>query len=279
MISGEFLDQLNRFSLIVNKRVTSHFVGSRESLTIGHGLTFEDHREYVPGDDFRSIDWRVYGRTDRLHVRRFEEEKSLTVFIATDASASMKYKKKWDYASMLSIGFAFLAVKDNEKFQFATYSERLQPFRSKRGRQHLALMIEHLNHLQPEGQGQFLKHAMRINKLVGSRSLVVLISDFLYDIEEVKAGLLLLSKHDVKVIQLFEKDEVDLPLLGEYRLKDAETGTQMKTFVSKRYRNNYIDRLKDHNHKIQKLCNQIGLEYIFCHTGEDIFDIFYRAVH
>ena len=94
MISDDFLDQLNRFNLVVQKRVTSNYVGTRESVAMGHGLTFEDHQQYTPGDDYRRIDWKVYGRTDKLHVRRFEEERSLTVHILTDASASMKFKKK-----------------------------------------------------------------------------------------------------------------------------------------------------------------------------------------
>lgn len=279
MISGEFLDQLGRFSLIVHKKVTSRFTGSRESVTIGHGLTFEDHRQYAPGDDYRSIDWKVYGRTDKLHVRRFEEEKSLTIFIATDNSASMKYKKKWDYASMLSVGFAYIAMKGNEKFQFATFAERFKPFKPKRGRQHLARMIDHLNKLDVSGQSALLRHAMQINKMIGSRSMVILISDFLYDVEEIKPALVLLSKHDLKVIQLLDKDEVELPMTGEFKLQDAETGIQMKTYISNRSKTSYQHKVKDHADAIKKLCNQLGVAYVFAHTGEDIFDIFYRALN
>ena len=74
MITAEFLDQLARFNLVIQKRVTSNYIGTRNSISIGHGLTFEDHKQYAPGDDYRRIDWRVYGRTDKLHIRRYEEE-------------------------------------------------------------------------------------------------------------------------------------------------------------------------------------------------------------
>ncbi len=279
MITAEFLTELNRFNLVIAKRVTSRFVGSRMSIRSGQGLTFEDHRIYVPGDDYRAIDWKIYGRTDKLHVRRYEEEKSLTVFTVTDSSGSMQYKKKWDYAAMLSVGFAYLTMRDNEKFQFATFSESFLPFRAFRGRNHLGRMIDHLNDLNVGGKSSFLPHVMKLNKMIHSRSLVVVISDFLYDIEEIKSGLLQLSKHDVKIIQLLDQDEVEMPYVGEFKLKDTETGGMLKTFVSNRFKQNYKANLKEHCDAIKNLCDKTGIQYILCNTGEDIFDIFYRALN
>ena len=93
MISTEFLDQLDRFHLVVKKRVTSNYIGPRRSIATGRGLTFKDHRIYSPGDDIRLIDWKVFARTDDLHIKTFEEERNLTVHIIMDSSASMGFKQ------------------------------------------------------------------------------------------------------------------------------------------------------------------------------------------
>src|SRR3989344_3497360 len=128
VIDTSFLGQLDKFSLVVNKRVTSNYIGPRKSMALGRGLIFKEHRIYAPGDDIRSIDWRVYARTDDLYVKTYEEERNLTVHIIVDGSASMGFGKpasKFDYASMIGVGFAYLALRDNEKFQFSTFADQL----------------------------------------------------------------------------------------------------------------------------------------------------------
>ena len=131
MIDTSFLDQLMRFNLVINKRVTSNLSGPRKSIAGGHGLTFKDYRIYAPGDDIRLIDWRVYARTDNLYIKVHEEERNLTVHIIIDGSASMGFGKplsKFDYASMIGVGFAYLAMRDNERFQFSTFADTLEIF-------------------------------------------------------------------------------------------------------------------------------------------------------
>ena len=119
MITTEFLDELSRFNLVVQKRVTSNYIGPRKSIAAGRGLTFKEHRPYAPGDDIRLIDWKVFARTDDLHIKTFEEERNLTVHSIIDTSASMGFGKpvsKFDYAAMLGVGFGYLAMRENEKF-------------------------------------------------------------------------------------------------------------------------------------------------------------------
>src|SRR3989344_8143180 len=101
MIDTNFLKLLDRFQLILKKKVTSNYSGARESPAFGRGLIFKDYKEYVPGDDFRLIDWKVYARTEKLNIKRFEDERNMTVRIVLDASASMSFGKgrnKFDYA-------------------------------------------------------------------------------------------------------------------------------------------------------------------------------------
>ncbi|MBI2655995.1 DUF58 domain-containing protein [Candidatus Woesearchaeota archaeon] len=131
MINTQFLDQLKRFNLVINKRVTSNLAGPRKSIAAGRGLTFKDYRIYAPGDDIRLIDWKVYARTDNLYLKVHEEERNLVVHLILDKSASMDFGRpvsKFDYASMIGVGTAYLAMRDNEKFQFATFADTLEIF-------------------------------------------------------------------------------------------------------------------------------------------------------
>ncbi len=278
MITADFLDQLNRFNLIIQKRVSSNYVGTRNSLATGFGLLFEDHKPYTPGDDFRHIDWKVYGRTDRLHLKRFEEERSLTVHIVTDTSASMKFENKWDYATMLTVGFAFLTMKENEKFQLSTFSDDVETFKPKKGRGHLAHMIDELNNLKVQGESNFLNAMKRLRPRIGSRSMVIIISDFLYDMDQINAGLSLLRKNEVKVIQLLDKTENDLDLKGEFKFKDSETRAAVRTFISPRLRTSYKSRLDEHCAKVEQACLNTVCEYHRVDTSKSIFDAFYEVL-
>jgi len=283
MLDTSFFNELAKFNLVVNKRVTSHFIGPRKSMAIGRGLIFKDHRIYAPGDDFRSIDWKVYARTDDLYIKTYEEERNLVVHILMDFSASMDYGKpitKFDYASMLGVGFAYLAMKDNEKFQFATFSEKLEIFQPRRGMSHLAAMVHHLNEVKAKGNSK-LKESMEIyRKVIGSRSMVVLVSDFLIPLEEVKESLYLLGRtHDVKIIQVLDPVEKDMRLEGDFNLKDSESGFRLKTFISQRLRLKYRGMLEDHSAKIQETCNQLGMQFHLITTDTPLFDAFYRMLN
>ena len=281
MIDTSFLDNLKKFSLIVNKRVTSVYSGQKLSTSAGRGISFKDHRIYSFGDDFRSIDWKVFARTDDLYIKNFEEERNLNVHILVDCSASMNFGKpisKFDYASMIGVGFAYLAMKDNEKFQFATFSEKLDMFQSRKGMHQLASMIDHLNSLKVEGKTDFFSTLSSYKRLVGSRSLIIIISDMLFDPENIKDSLIMLGKHDIKLIQVLDKQEKDLKLEGDFRLKDSESKDEIKTFISPRLISNYTKMMNDHAAKINDICNSLGVDFYQVTNDKPIFDTFYELL-
>lgn len=281
MIDTSFLHELDRFSLIIRKRVTSKYTGPRKSVAMGRGLIFRDHRLYAPGDDFRSIDWKVYARTDNLYIKNFEEDRNLVVHIIIDCSNSMNYGKpitKFEYASMIGIGFAYLAMKENEKFQFSTFSNNLEVFQPKRGRSQLAAMIHHLNNLKTGGISKIKDSMMQYRKLIGGRSMVILISDFLIDLKEIKDALYAIGSHEVKVVQVLDPVEKELKIEGDFKLKDSESSMKMKTFISPRLRNVYTGLLEDHSAKVGKECDAMGLGFYQFTTDRSIFDAFYKMM-
>jgi len=281
MINTDFLQQLDRFHLVVKKRVTSNYIGPRRSIAAGRGLTFKDHRIYSPGDDIRLIDWRVYARTDDLYIKTYEEERNLTVHIVMDQSASMGFGKpmsKFDYAAMLGVGFGYLAMRENEKFQFSTFAETLDVFQPRRGMSQLASMVFHLNNAKTEGHSKILDSIIQYKKVVGSRSLLVLVSDFLMNIDEVIETLYMIGEHEVKIVQILDPIEKNLDMQGDFKLVDSESKEMLRTYVSPRSRVEYQQMLDNHIAKIEETCNKLGFHYHLITTDTPIFDAFYRVL-
>lgn len=147
----EFFKDLERFALRVKKRVSTAYSGGRKSLRFGHGISPVGYREYRRGDDFKLVDWKVYGRTEKLYIREHEEERSLVVHILLDGSASMGYDGKFGYASRLAAGFAYLATLENEKYAISFFCKKLYPGEAKRGRRNLFQTIVDLDKTTPRG--------------------------------------------------------------------------------------------------------------------------------
>ncbi|MDO8480589.1 MAG: DUF58 domain-containing protein [Nanoarchaeota archaeon] len=279
MIDTSFLASLAKFNLIVRKRVTSNFTGQRQSIAKGRGMLFKDHRIYAPGDDYRTIDWKIFARTDDLMIKTFEEEKNLVVHVIVDASSSMHYKKKFDYASMLGVGHAYLAMKRNDKFQFSTFAQDIDVMQPQKGMSQMMAMISYLNSRKPGGKTDFPQVARKYQHSLGSRGLIVIISDFLFPIEALKEGLIYFSGHEVKLIQVLDEQEAYPTFEGDFKLKDSESGQQMRMYQSPYSREVYLDRLAEHQAEVRQVCDQLGMDFSIVNTGMPIFDAFYSVLN
>jgi len=281
MITAEYLHQLEHFSLIINKRITSNYVGERFSHATGRGLIFKDHTIYAPGEDFRSVDWRVFGRTDKLYVKRYEEERNLCVHVILDFSASMHFGShvsKSDFASMLGVGFAFLALKNNERFVLSTFSDALEVFKPRRGRGQLASMVEFLNDKKPKGLSKLDDSLSRYKSLITSKSYVVLISDFLYPIDEIKRALFYFKNHKVVFIQVLDQLEKNLDIEGDFKLKDLETKDVIHTYINPFSRRQYLGLLDKHIAEIKRTCDEAGAKFFCADTSMSVFDVFFEVL-
>ncbi|MDA1197100.1 MAG: DUF58 domain-containing protein [Nanoarchaeota archaeon] len=281
MIETDFLKQLDKFSLVIKKRVTSSYLGQRRSIAGGRGILFRDHRMYAPGDDIRSIDWKVYARTDDLYIKNYEEERNATVHVIIDQSGSMNFGKnikKFEYAAMLGVGFAYLATKENEKLQFSTFAESLQIFQPKRGMGHLMTMVDHLNKIKAHGHSRMKEAIMQYKKVIGSKAIVILISDFLIPQSEIDEVLYRIADNDVKVIQVLDPIEKALKFQGDFKLRDSESGTKQKVHISQRTRQQYMNQMEQHTLKIEKTCGKLGLQFFSLTSDTPVFDAFYQLL-
>jgi uncharacterized protein (DUF58 family) len=243
-------------------------------------MIFKDHRIYAPGDDFRAIDWRVFARTDDLMVKNYEEERNLVVHVLVDSSLSMNFGRisKFDYASMIGVGYAYLAMKNNDKFQFATFSEDIEFFQPKKGMSQLMAMIDYLNGMKLKGKTSILKMAQVYRKLLGSRALVILISDFLAPLDDIKNALHYFTGNDVHVVQVLDPLEKEPSMDGDLKLKDSETTDLMRTYFSLKSKEDYIKRLDSHASEIEQECSTLGMTFFQAITNKPIFDTFYALL-
>jgi uncharacterized protein (DUF58 family) len=280
-IDLSFLRQLDRFDVVLKRRVLSSYAGSRQSKNYGTGLVFYDYKDYVPGDDYRAIDWKVYGRTEEFFVRRYEEERNMRIHVVIDASASMNFghgTNKFQYASMIGIGFSYMALRNNESFEVSTFSEDLEVFRAKKGMNKLMSTVDTLNKIMPKGKSKFRESLEKYKSAIRNKSMVIIISDFLFDPEELRNTLFRFKKSEVIVIQVLDSSERELVMQGDIILTDSETQDKMRTFISNKLIENYSEKLLDHIYNIKKICDMFNVKFLSVSTETPIFDTFYSLL-
>ncbi|MBN1324464.1 MAG: DUF58 domain-containing protein [Methanotrichaceae archaeon] len=270
----EFFKDLERFSLLVRKRVSTAYTGSRRSVRFGHGISPVGYREYRKGDDIKLVDWKVYGRTEKLYVREHEEERSLMVHILIDSSASMGYAGKFQFASKIAAGTAFMAVQGNEKFSLNLFAEGIEPGAPGRGRGFLMRYIDLLDDTVPKGKTSIKKAADQFDRLASSTSLVVMISDFLDRPEDIESAIYRLSAHDLVLIQVLAPGEVELSLSGDVRFVDMESDRRLVTRISQRLKDEYRDRMKDHAESIASTSSKVNADFFQFKADMPVFDAF-----
>ncbi len=274
----EFFKELERFALLVKKRVSTAYSGGRKSLRFGHGISPVGYREYRKGDDFKLVDWKAYARTEKLYIKEHEEERSIVVHILLDASGSMGFGEKFAYASRLAAGFAYLATLENEKYAVSLFCKKLYPGEPRRGRRYLFQSIEELDEVVPKGATNLRLVADQFELLVRSTSLVVVISDFLGDTEKIVSSIYRLAGHDLIMIQVLAPEEVDLRFGGDVRFVDMETGQPLVTRVTEEERSDYQKRLEEHEARIAEACNNVGADFFTFKTDRPIFDAFSEMI-
>lgn len=285
-IDSTFLEQLKNLDIITKRKVVNVYMGSRPSIRQGRGIEIADYREYYPGDDFRSIDWRVYARTERLYVRRFEEEKDLVLHLLLDSSASMDFAvsgilRKFDYAGSIAAGFAYLALNKNEKFAFALFSDKIRDvMQPKKSTFHFFKLVDLINSSSQSGKTNLKRCIDQYTNLIKSRSFIVLISDFIEPIESLEYGIYKIAKYSKEAIlvQVLDPGEINLQWNDDIKFEDMETSETERTFLSPDFKREYSERLKQHIFEIKEICNDAGVEFYSLKTDTPLFDAFVQII-
>jgi uncharacterized protein (DUF58 family) len=232
MIPREILKKVRQIEIRTNREVTDVLGGQYHSVFKGHGMEFEEVREYLPGDEVRSIDWNVTARFGHPFVKKFKEERELTVMLIVDLSASGQFgsvrQTKNELAAELAAVLAFSAIRNNDKVGLIMFTDRIEKYVSpKKGRRHVLRVIREILAFQAQGRGTNLTAALDyLNHVQTRRAVTFVLSDFqVADAESVRKKLQVASKrHDVVALSLCDPREEELPAVGLVELRDAETG-------------------------------------------------------
>jgi uncharacterized protein (DUF58 family) len=229
----EILKKIRGLEIKTRALVETAFAGDYHSVFKGRGMNFEDVREYQPGDEIRAIDWNVTARLGSPFVKKFTEERELTVMLIVDVSASGNFgstsQSKRELAAEVACLLAFSAIRNNDKVGLLLFSDRLELFiPPKKGRSHTLRIIREILFFDPKGRGTDAAAALdHLNKIITRRAVVFLISDF--QAPDFSRELAVTAKrHDLIAIRIQDERESILPPIGLITLEDAETGDQIE---------------------------------------------------
>lgn len=229
MVPRELIKKIRRIEIQTNRLVNDVLAGEYHSVFKGRGMEFEEVREYQIGDDVRSIDWNVTARMRHPYVKRYREERELTVMLAVDVSSSGAFgtanQMKAELGVELSAVLAFSAIKNNDRVGLVEFTDRIEKFiPPKKGKKHVLRLIRELLDERPEGGRTDLRLALEfLGRVLLRKSVVFVISDFLG--EDYEDPLKILNqKHDLITISVIDPRELELPPVGFLELQDAETG-------------------------------------------------------
>ena len=235
----EILKKIRRIELRTRRLVNSIFAGQYHSVFKGRGMNFEEVREYAPGDEIRSIDWNVTARMNVPYIKKFTEERELTVMLLVDVSASglfgsIELSKRELAAEVASI-LAFSAINNNDKVGLLLFTNEVELFiPPKKGRLHTLRLIREMLYFEPKGRGTNLAGALDyMNRVISRRAVVFMISDFMAP-DFTKALTVTSRRHDLVAMPVTDPGESDLPDVGIVTLEDAETGAQIDVNTSSR---------------------------------------------
>ena len=274
MIPKEILKKVRRIEISTRRLVNDLFSGEYHSTFKGQGMEFEEVRQYQPGDDIRLIDWNVTARTGQPYIKKFREERELSVVLLVDASSSGKFgtreRFKSETAAELCALLAFSAIKNNDKVALIIFTDKVEKFvPPKKGRAHVLRLIREILYFKPEGIGTDIAGAVQyMNRVIRRKSVVFLISDFLTE-GFYKPLQIANNKHDVITMKISDPRESTFEDFGLIELEDAETGEVIMVDTgSKAFRREFAARAQEDHSNLKRGFQLANLDFINIRTDQ-----------
>ena len=263
MIPREVLKKIRKIQITTSRMVTDVFAGQYKSVFKGRGIEFDEVREYLPGDEIRTIDWNVTARTGQPHVKKFVEERQLTVMLLLDASGSCKFgsvkRLKSDLAAEISSVLAFSALRNSDKVGLIIFTDRIEKFvPPRKGLRHALRVIREALYYTPKGKGTDIALALEyLNKVTKRRTISFIISDF-FDKDFKKVLSVSNKRHDIVGVTITDPREIELPDVGIVNLDDSETGEKFcldtaNTAFRRKYRVDAARRINERNRMLRSV--------------------------
>jgi len=272
MLPREVVSRIRQLHIHARQAVEDLLGGEYHSVFKGVGIAFEEVREYQPGDDVRSIDWNVTARMGHPFIKRFVEERELTVVLLVDASGSHRFgtqrHEKHEVLAELAALLAFSAISNNDKVGLIAFTDRVERFvPPRKGLRHVLRLIRDVLFFQPSRKGTSIREALDyLNHVLHRRAIVFLLSDFM-DSGYEKALKQTARRHDLIAIRVFDPREESLPAVGLIQLEDAETGQQVLLDTSSRkVREAYAAEAVRRTEALRQLMRSAGVDLVEAST-------------
>lgn len=274
--TSELLKKVRKIEIKTRGLSNNIFAGEYHTAFKGRGMQFAEVREYMPGDDVRSIDWNVTARYSKPFIKVFEEEREMTLMLLVDVSGSDDFgtaeQTKREYLTEVAATIAFSAATNNDKIGVIFFSDKIEKYiPPQKGKKHILYIIRELLSFQPTSRKTNIDFALKyFTNMVKKRCSAFLISDFIDDSNYSDSLLIASKKHDVAALQIFDPREKELPDAGLIKMKDAETNEDMWVDTSSAStRRVYEQYVKERDELLAQSFAKSGVDYISIATTDD----------
>ena len=270
----EVVSKLANMTLRARLVVEGFIVGLHRSPYHGFSVEFAEHRQYMPGDEIKHLDWKVYGKTDRFYVKQFEEETNLKSYILLDASGSMGYASnaisKLNYASYLAAALTYLMLKQQDSVGLVIFDQKIRKYVPPRSiSTYLTLILKELDKVKSSHLTNVSTAFHQLAERIKRRGLIIVLSDLFDEPERVLNGLKHFrhKKHEVIVFHILDPKEQHFDFGGEVIFKDLETGEQILT-QPWHIRQDYRQQMQDFLSFYRRQCLENRIDYVLMDTSE-----------
>jgi uncharacterized protein (DUF58 family) len=275
-LQPELIKRIGRLEVRARHIVEGLLSGMHRSPYFGQSVEFLQHRQYVAGDDLRHVDWKVWGKQDRLYVKQFEEDTNLRACLLVDLSASMSYGSgamtKCDYAVTAAAALAYLLLRQQDAVGCVAFDESIRqaiPLRTSTN--HLTTIARALNFAEPHQKTGLSTVLAQVAETYPRRGMLVLLSDLLVDVDDLLRGLRILRQrgHDVLVLHVMDDDELDFPFTGPARFEGLETADQLSC-NPRALRQGYLEALEQFLTALRRGCAHDRIDYALLRTSDPL---------
>jgi uncharacterized protein (DUF58 family) len=283
LLPAETLSRLGKLELLARGVVEGFVTGKHQSPYMGFSAEFAEHRQYVPGDDIRSLDWRALGRSDRYYVKQYVDETNLRATIVVDASGSMGYAgeqaevvagrrmSKFHYAQHLAAALAYVLIHQQDAVGLVRFDTQIRRYIPARSRPtHLSVLLDDLHASRPGGETSLAAALHDVAERIPRRGLVLLLSDLFDDPEAMVSALhhLRFRKHEVIVFHLMADEELTFPFQKWARFTSLESARHEVLLDPRAVQAEYLARLGQYLRRLDSACGQMQIDYVPMNTKQ-----------
>ncbi|MBI4446757.1 MAG: DUF58 domain-containing protein [Acidobacteria bacterium] len=276
LIDPQILSKITSLQLISRTVVEGFLAGLHRSPYHGFSLDFAEYREYSPGDDIRGVDWKVFGRTDRFYVKKYEGETNTELQILLDTSASMGFSSgavtKLDYARFLAASIAYLSMRQKDATGLMTFDAETRDYLPPRSRfTHFLTLLHRLEQLETGSQTNLPQAMEELASRARRRGVIIIISDLYHEVKDVARALRFFQHrgHDLILFHVLDPVEIEMPIGKIATLEDMEVRDHV-TYVPEYSRRAYLELLRKHIDELRKECRAISIDYELLNTGRPL---------